>query len=338
MASNIASGKPPSYPRLILVSLALMVLCGAIILVLDWKQATQLIGNADWRFFAVAFGFVTLAYACSSGSMVVMMRIFGVEVDQTYLLKVGLVSSVLSNLIALPAALWLKLLLLGRHGVSNSQTVGASLLLSYFKNLVFYALIPVSLVYVAFSYSLVFGGAVIITLIIIVLLIFMIGATVIVLHRRMREFVLRLVGRGWRFVTHRNIQPSLNQFESTLTEGLGRLEKRRDLRLPLAAFVVGDVAATIIALWFCFKALAVPVHLGVLITGFNFGITLTVISLIPGDIGVQEASMAGVFALFGVPFSHGVLVAILFRVLYYLLPFVLSLGFYWGLIRDVQKN
>ena len=44
--------------------------------------------------------------------------------------------------------------------------------------------------------------------------------------------------------------------------------------------------------------------------------------------------MAGVFALFGVPFSQGVIAAILFRVVYYFLPFVASLPLYWFLLRE----
>jgi uncharacterized membrane protein YbhN (UPF0104 family) len=75
-----------------------------------------------------------------------------------------------------------------------------------------------------------------------------------------------------------------------------------------------------------------------LIAGFNFGITLTIVSFIPGDLGVQEASMAGVFALFGVPFSQGVLVAILFRVVYYFVPFIVSSAFYWDLLRGRGKE
>jgi len=102
--------------------------------------------------------------------------------------------------------------------------------------------------------------------------------------------------------------------------------------------IIGDVAAMIAGLSFCFKALGIPVHLGVLITGFNFGITLTVISFIPGDLGVQEASIAGVLAIFGVPFSQGVLAAILFRVLYYFVPFIFSLGFYWSLLKETRRN
>jgi len=83
----------------------------------------------------------------------------------------------------------------------------------------------------------------------------------------------------------------------------------------------------IAGLAFGFKALGIPVHLGVLITGFNFGITLTVISFIPGDLGVQEASIAGILAIFGVPFSQGVLGSMLFPGALLFCAFIFSLGF-----------
>ena len=91
----------------------------------------------------------------------------------------------------------------------------------------------------------------------------------------------------------------------------------------------------IAGLAFCFKALGIPVHLGVLITGFNFGITLTVISFIPGDLGVQEASIAGVLAIFGVPFSQGVLGAMLFPGALLFCPFCLQLRF---LLEPVKRG
>jgi len=321
-----------------IISIALMLALGAVIVVLDWKQVRQLAGNADWGFLVAALGFVALAYLFASASIVVMLRIFGVGVDWPYLLRVGFVSAVLSNLIALPAGLWLRLLVLGRHQVGNSQIVGSSLLLSYFKNLVYYSLIPISLVYVIFTYPLVFGGLVTSILAIITLIVVLTVATVIVFDSRIRVFMLGILGNIWRSVTHRDIEASLDRFGRAVTEGIAHLRQRRNMQLLLAGLVLGDVAATVVALWFCSKALGVPVHVGVLITAFNFGITLTVISLIPGDLGIQEASVAGILALFGVPFSHGVLVAILFRVLYYLVPFPISLGFYWGLVRETERN
>jgi uncharacterized membrane protein YbhN (UPF0104 family) len=55
--------------------------------------------------------------------------------------------------------------------------------------------------------------------------------------------------------------------------------------------------------------------------------------MIPGGLGVQEGSMAAVYALLGVPFGQALLAAILFRAIYYFIPFLFSLGFYWRLMR-----
>lgn len=331
--ANAEQRRPQPYQRLIIIALALMLFVGALIIVLDWNEVKQLTGNADWRFLVIAVVFTAASYVCASASLVVMLRVFHVNLDRHYLFRVGLVSNVVENLIAHPVGLSLRLLVLGRCGVNNSQTLGSSLLLSYFKNLVFYALVPISLIYIIFSYPLVFGGELTIAIIIGVLIVLVTIATIVVLNERGRAFFLRVLARIWRLLTHRSIEAPLSQFGSSLTKAISELREHRAMRLPITGLILGDVAAAIVSLWFCFATLRVPVHLGVLITGFTFGITLTVISFIPGDIGVQEVSMAGVFTLFGVPFSHGVLVAILFRVLYYYLPFVFSLGFYWALLR-----
>jgi uncharacterized protein (TIRG00374 family) len=327
-----------SRPRLTIIAIGLMILVGGIIIFLDRNQVRQLPGRAEWNYLGLALGLIAVSYFFESVSLVVMLRAFGVGLDKFYLARVGLVSAVLSNLIALPASLALRLLVLGRHGVTQSQTVGSSLLLSYFKNLVFYTLIPFSLIYIIFTYPLVFGGIAVMILIILVLVAAIAVATIITFNGRARAFVLRILVRLWHILTHRSIERPVRDFEIALSRGITELKRQPRLSLLLAASVLGDVAAMIAGLFFCFKALAIPVHLGVLITGFNFGITLTVISFIPGDLGVQEASIAGILAIFGVPFSQSVLAAILFRVLYYFVPFVVSLGFYWSLLRESREK
>ncbi|HUJ73900.1 MAG TPA: lysylphosphatidylglycerol synthase transmembrane domain-containing protein, partial [bacterium] len=279
-----------------------------------------------------------VSYVLGSLSLVVMLRVFHVELRATFLFRVGLLSVVLQNLIALPAGISLRLLLLGGSGVPNSQTLGASFLLAYMKNLAYFTLIPLSLIYVAVTYHLPTGVGGTLAVVGILTVLGIIIATFVVLHRRTRVLVLRGIRRLWLWVTHRDIRGSLMRFEQAVSAGLMHIREYPRVRLPLFGLILGDVAATIATLWFCFAALGIPIHLGVLITGFNFGITLTVISLLPGDLGVQEASMAGIFALFGVPFSQGVLAAILFRVLFYFVPFVVSLAFYWHTLRDAARG
>jgi hypothetical protein len=202
-----------------------------------------------------------------------MLRVFGVEFDKLYLLRVGFVSNVLSNLIAIPASLALRLLVLGRHGVTPSQTVGSSLLLSYFKNLAFFILIPLSLVYIIFSYPLAFGGVAIMVLLIVILVIVIAVAIFILYNTRIRVFVLMVLGKIWHFITHKSIEKRLSDFGDTVTQGILQLKYKPKLLLLIAVLIIGEVAVMIAGLSFGFKALGIPVHLGVLITGFNFGIT-----------------------------------------------------------------
>ena len=100
------------------------------------------------------------------------------------------------------------------------------------------------------------------------------------------------------------------------------------LNLSYRRVTVGSV----IALQFSFAALGSRIEFGALVTGFAIGVTAGVLSLVPGGLGIQEGSMAGVFALLGVPLHRAVLAAILFRVVFYFVPFIISLFFYRRLL------
>jgi len=69
------------------------------------------------------------------------------------------------------------------------------------------------------------------------------------------------------------------------------------------------------------------------LTGFAIGVTAGFLSMLPGGLGVQEGSMAGIFVLLGVEYERAVLAAMLFRVLYYVVPFAASLVLYAHILR-----
>ena len=58
-----------------------------------------------------------------------------------------------------------------------------------------------------------------------------------------------------------------------------------------------------------------------------------VMSMVPGGLGVQEGTMAGVYHLLGVSLEQAVLVSLLFRLVYYMVPLGVSLVFYWHVLR-----
>jgi uncharacterized protein (TIRG00374 family) len=107
--------------------------------------------------------------------------------------------------------------------------------------------------------------------------------------------------------------------------------------LIVLTLVIIDWSASAATLWLSFRSLGIALMLGQVITGFVIGIVAGVASMIPGGLGVQEGSMAGIFALLGVSFDRAVLASVLFRVIYFFVPYLISLTLYRGLLRQASE-
>ena len=324
------------WPTLIAVAIILAI--GAVIIWLDWEQVQKLSEGADWRFIIAALFLTAVSYFLGSASFVFMLSLFGVHLEWPYLMRVSWLSVVQHNLIAFPAALSFRILLLGGCGVASSRTVGASMLLVYFKDLALFALIPFSMLFVVLSGNFSGGGVAVLLAVAIVVAVGMIVASLIYFNRRLRAPVFAAVCRMWGRLFRRDISASVKRFEEALDSGLRHLRHRRRAGLILGGLILGDVVATIATLYFCFIALGIQILPGVLVAGFNLGVTLSVIPFIPTQLGFQDASMAGILALFGVPFSYGILGAILFRAIFYFVPFVFSLPLYWNTVHETARR
>ena len=108
--------------------------------------------------------------------------------------------------------------------------------------------------------------------------------------------------------------------------------------LIIASLIAIDWAFSAAALWFCFRAFDVTLSVGQLISGFVIGTVAGVASMFPGGLGIQEASMTGIFALLGVSFEKAVVASILYRVVYSIVPYLVSLVFYRWILRQNGKN
>jgi uncharacterized protein (TIRG00374 family) len=251
------------------------------------------------------------------------------------LLEIGFVSSTLNNVMALAGAPAhsMRVMLTKQQGVDSGEIIAASLFHSFVSNVVVLALFIVGLVSILFG-RVVLGGSPA-TLI---LAIFMVAAlfalvTAVMVVRSWRTWVLRIVQKAWKRVSHRDISAFMNDLDAALSRGLAGFKKHRPLLVGLVLVEVADWALSAGGLWFCFAALGKGPSLNVLVAGFSIGISAGNLSMVPGGLGVQEASMAGVFALLGVPFSLAALAAILFRVTNNFIPFFASLPFYAHLVR-----
>jgi uncharacterized protein (TIRG00374 family) len=132
-------------------------------------------------------------------------------------------------------------------------------------------------------------------------------------------------------MTRKDIRPGLADFDTALTRGIAGMRRQPGSATVIGLLVILDWFGSALALGFCFEAVGSSIRPGVLFTGFVIGIMAGVLSALPAGIGVQDGSMAGVFTLLGVGFEEAVLAALLFRGVFYLAPYLVSLAFYWRL-------
>ena len=68
--------------------------------------------------------------------------------------------------------------------------------------------------------------------------------------------------------------------------------------------MASEWALAAVALWSCFDAFGNVPNLGVLLSGSGIGLSAGNVSMVPGGLGVQETSMAGIYALSGMSFTE----------------------------------
>jgi len=324
----------------IVIAILALLLVGGLIIALDWRNARQLVGEASWKMVLLSMLCVAGSYICLSYSFMAVNRIFDINMKRRDLLEIGFISSTLNNLLAFLGAAGhsLRLMIMQRKGVKPEKALAASIFHSHFHNLMMFALLPIGIIYLILHHSVSQKTEIVLVLTTVLLILLVVLATAIVFSRSLRLKVLNLLNRLSRLIIRKNIESSAKTFDDSMNIGVVIIKAKPVLMIPVFVLIIADWATALAALWFCFYALGNFLSLGVLITGFAVGITVGNISLIPGGLGMQEASMAGVYALLGVPFELAVLASILFRVVYDFIPFLISVFFYRRLLKTVDSS
>ena len=167
---------------------------------------------------------------------------------------------------------------------------------------------------------------------------------VLIYHRRLRRRtllfltdaahrVLRRVAPRW---TPRRV--GLWRFQHNLNEGLEFLFARKDRMLGPAGWITLDWALTITILWSAFRSVHYPIALGLVVIGFAVGILFSLVSLVPGGLGVMEGSMTAVFVSLSVPLEPAIVAVLIFRLAYYVIPLLVSVVLFHGLMLQAARG
>lgn len=327
-------------PRWATAVIVVLLFCGLAIVLLDWRQVRQVLAATDWKLIPLALAATAVSYTAMSYGWAVANQTFGIPMRRRELAQVGFVSTVLNNLISAggAAGFSVRFLMMGAQGAQIKDIVAASLFYSYLSALGMLALLPIGLVYLLARHPLAGRGNAALLVATGILVVAFLLASALVFVRALRRRLLHGVTRAVQRVAHRDVSAALDDFDATMARGVEAL-RRWPLTLALLLGCIAlDWLAALASLGVCFDALGTPLKVDVLVTGYSIGVTAGVLSMIPGGLGVQEGSMAGIYALLGAPLHQAALAAVLFRVVDYLIPYLVSFLFYWRLLRRMRKR
>ncbi len=169
-------------------------------------------------------------------------------------------------------------------------------------------------------------------------------AVVLVYHRRLRRrtllFLVDAAHRVLRRVAPRRTprRVRLWRFQHNLNEGLEFLLERKDRMVGPAGWILLDWVLTMTILWAAFQSVNYPIAPGLVVIGFAVGVCVSLVSLVPGGLGIMESSMTAVFVSLDVPLEPAVVAVLIFRVAYYVVPLLLSLFFFRGLMLQAAHT
>ncbi len=324
-----------SRARLLVVFLLAVAVAGAVVAAADWGEIRGVLARAEWRWLWAALGATAISHAALGFGFALVAALFDLPVSRRFLALTAFASYAVNHLFGFAGVVGysIRLAALKRRGIPVADVLAPSLIHSYLNNLAILVLVPVGLAALLTLRPMEGAGRAALWTAVGALILAALAAFFLLVHRGFRRRALGWVGAACRAVLRREPPASLAALDRGLTRGTEAARTHPGgFAIPVALVAVDWLASTA-ALGFCFAALGHPVGPGTLLTGFAIGMAAGQLSMVPGGLGVQEGSMAGIYALLGVPFDTALLASILFRAVYYFAPYLVSLALYWRLFR-----
>jgi uncharacterized protein (TIRG00374 family) len=328
-----------SHNRFVTLLILAITVVGFVLVALDWEKMRQVLSDADWRFLPLVLLFTFLSYAFYSYAYAFVSQLLGIPMRKGELAEVCFISTVVNHVLTSGGVVGysLRYLLMKMYNVTLKDVLTSSILHYYLTSLDMLTFLPLCFIYLLLNAEVPRGAAIALGVMTVLFSLLLILITVLVLFPSKRRPIINLLTILGQKILHRDLHTWLTQFDEALTRGTEAFHHIPSALVWVMLLTILDFSSSIIAMGFVFEALGPPVRASALVTGYVIGIMAGLLSMVPGGFGVQEGSMAGIYALLGVQLEQAALTAILFRILYYLVPYFLILPFYNRLLHRAAK-
>jgi uncharacterized protein (TIRG00374 family) len=328
------------HNRFVTMLILAITLAGIVLVALDWEDMRRVLAEADWHYLPLVLLFTLLSYAFYSYAYASVSQMLGIHMRKRELAEICFISTVVNHVLTTGGLVGysLRYFLMKMYNATLKDVLTSSFLHYYLTSLDMLTFLPLCFIYLLINSAVPRGVAIALGIMTLLFALVLILVTLLVLFPSRRKPIIHLIARIGRRVLHKDFSSWLDQFDETLTCGTEAFRTRPIMLIWIMLLTLLDFACSIIAMGFVFEALGPPVRIGALVSGYVIGIMAGLLSMVPGGFGVQEGSMAGIYALLGVHLEQAILAAILFRILYYLLPYFLILPFYNWLLHRAEKQ
>ena len=347
--STTDADKPRRRGSRVALVLAIAVAVGAYVVLVALADGQELLAKArdvDPMALAVPMALSMLSYAAMARSYQGIADVAGRHLPFGNWLQITFVSNSANYLVTSAglSGFAVRMLLLSQHGVSSGRAVLISLVQTFLTNftlLIFILGGIVALVVrqhiggipLAIAVGAVVGFAALLVVV------FVLAIRPELRRRTLLRLTLLLHAAGRRVAPrHTPRRGRMGRFQRNLNQGFDFLLTRKERMVAPTCWILFDWVLTIGVLWAAFWAINDPLPLGKVIMGFGVGLFFSLVSFVPGGLGIMEGSMTAVFLSLGVKYETSFLAVLIFRLTYQLIPLLMSLVMFHGLVRQALRQ
>ena len=336
---------PRTYTLAGLTILLFLGIVGAMFFLTDLRQLGTVISNLGTGYLALAVLAMVVSYLFNYLGFRGLVRAVDCPLRGGDVFRIALASATVSYLFSAGgvSGMTLRLYFLRRQGIRTHTTLIVSLVSTMLNNVVLLLFVVLGFGRLLATGSLNALQQIISGIIVVLSGLLVASAFIGLYNRRVLDLVLQLGFKLLRRLSR--MLPSSRMLQRVSEEKLQTFReefhvatalitsKRRKIAIPFVYLLI-DWAAAAAVLYFSFLATGYFIAPGALAAGFAVGVFVYLISVVPGGLGIMEGSMAALYVSLGVPLEEALIALLAYRVIYYFLPFGISLVLCGPLLRE----
>ena len=335
--------KPKRWVKIgIIICIAVAVLVG----VSDIRKMMRLSAMLEPYFLGISFLAAFVSYLFIALSLKRIIELMDIRLPFLDIFTVSWVSTSINYVLSTGGlgGFTARVYLLKKKGVSYSETIVVSIIHSFIMNVVLMLFVLIGFTTLIAHKQMGTYNFIVSSFLIFVALYMTYLAFKSVVNREFREGWIDRIAR-WTNKIYSSFSKKegkgieteeLVSFKAEFNHGMELMVlKKGELKAPVL-YIFLDWICCLFTLYFCFRAVHYSIHLEVLVVGFAVGLFASILSLVPGGLGVMEGSMTAVYYGLMVPLEEAIVAVILYRLIYYVFPFLTSLLLYRSLFKEAR--